>query len=599
VWDRLAVPRPPDFPKVVNLPSTARMGEVANVTEARVFVATIAKVVRLLDHCHGDAAAVARLFAPFRAVFVDEGHYEPAAKWSEAIRALGLPTVLLTATPYRNDDKYFAIDDAHRFRYSHKQAVAEGFLRSPSFESIPGSADDFVPGLLRFMRETAGAADSRVIVRCADAETIRDTVRQLARAGQSVIGVHESFADTEGGALATQVPSPDSCSAQYWVHQFKLVEGIDDPEFRVVAFRNRLGNDRATIQQIGRALRNPARSETDTRAWVLSRDNFDVEQVWRSYLAFDETSGSSVATTPALARLLFDAQPASVYYDGHFRVPVDLERADAWKHFAFPMATRIYRVVAGGRLTLEGVTRSVMGEWRECDRDVRAIQRPDEQTVIIPYFSIGNSNFLRSASFIEADFGFTVIRMNARRLFVFDTQGRTPHVVSDNLAREPRDSLGRLLHGKSRLTSVSLDNTDVSRSAIRARTVRAAAIEELSPDLTDYSYVCSVAEGYPPVPPNGDPIRRYLGISRSRVRDHGDSEGTFEAYRSWLAQLEMILDDHGSAPTLTGCGFLGSTRLGASKGKAVSSSTQCWTITTRTVPTASSCFVFFSESREH
>jgi len=45
----------------------------------------------------------------FDMVIIDEGHYEPAPSWSRSVRSLDLPTVLLSATPFRNDYKLFRV----------------------------------------------------------------------------------------------------------------------------------------------------------------------------------------------------------------------------------------------------------------------------------------------------------------------------------------------------------------------------------------------------------------------------------------------------------------------------------------------------------
>ncbi len=46
-----------------------------------------------------------RLIAETDLVLVDEGHYEPALSWSQALRQIRAPRILFTATPYRNDLK--------------------------------------------------------------------------------------------------------------------------------------------------------------------------------------------------------------------------------------------------------------------------------------------------------------------------------------------------------------------------------------------------------------------------------------------------------------------------------------------------------------
>ena len=63
-------------------------------------------------------------------VIIDEGHYEPAMWWGRAIKKLKTRTLLLTATPYRNDLKYFRIDDSSVYHYLYKKGVKDGVIRN-------------------------------------------------------------------------------------------------------------------------------------------------------------------------------------------------------------------------------------------------------------------------------------------------------------------------------------------------------------------------------------------------------------------------------------------------------------------------------------
>jgi superfamily II DNA or RNA helicase len=71
-------------------------------------------------------------------VMVDEGHYEPAVEWGQSVKLLGARTVLLTATPYRNDLKLFRIRDPeqslHQFR--HVDAETSGIIRRVSSQCL-------------------------------------------------------------------------------------------------------------------------------------------------------------------------------------------------------------------------------------------------------------------------------------------------------------------------------------------------------------------------------------------------------------------------------------------------------------------------------
>lgn len=76
-------------------------------------------------------------------------------------------------------------------------------------------------------------------------------VLALKALGETAIGIHENFEESDD--FTATVPKRDAPGgARYWVHQNKLIEGIDDPNFKVVALFNSLRNGRAIVQQIGR-----------------------------------------------------------------------------------------------------------------------------------------------------------------------------------------------------------------------------------------------------------------------------------------------------------------------------------------------------------
>lgn len=88
------------------VPGSIRTFALAGKTP-RVLVCTI----QTLQTIHRtDPKAYARLREEVSLVLVDEGHREPAPEWAQAVRELKKPTVLLTATPYRNDYRIFDVD---------------------------------------------------------------------------------------------------------------------------------------------------------------------------------------------------------------------------------------------------------------------------------------------------------------------------------------------------------------------------------------------------------------------------------------------------------------------------------------------------------
>jgi superfamily II DNA or RNA helicase len=540
---------PPLLP-VRRLPPSTHLDHLPNLSTPTIFVATIAAISVAANRADAGAYDLADIFRDFGCVIVDEGHYEPAAEWSDAIRSLKRRTILLTATPYRNDEKFFNVGPDWRYRFPHWRAEEERFLRSPEFKELheAGDADTFADQLLAQLSDAFPDGSVRAIVRCATATSIRLVVAALEARGQSVVGVHERF-ESSHGTLRRTVPRPDKCAARFWVHQNKLIEGIDDPRFKVLAFYEALRNDRAIVQQIGRVLRNPARDPDDMKALVVGRDDRDVDATWYAYRRFDRQSGAeSVATLPDLVGRVLQAQPEAFYYDGGYRVRIDLNADDAWRAFAFPLRTRVYRPIAEQTPTLDDLDSDTAQEWRELDRTVFTTQTPDEQTIIVPFVTAENSPLLRSGTFIEPEFGYTLIRLTPKFLFLYDSRGRTPAVVEENFRPlRPPDLQALFPKAGSSVTSVSLLNTDIGRQAARARHVRALAIDNLAPDLADYGYVCTIAEGQTEI--EGKRFRRYLGLSRSRVSDYRSGERDFKSYSEWLNALEIALTSDGERVT--------------------------------------------------
>lgn len=94
-----------------------------------VLVLTVQMLVRLHDGRNGLGQVYDALREHIDLVVFDEGHYEPAARFSAAVRELRRPTVLMTATPFRNDLKAFRLAPEHVHLYRYHQAVEQRHIR--------------------------------------------------------------------------------------------------------------------------------------------------------------------------------------------------------------------------------------------------------------------------------------------------------------------------------------------------------------------------------------------------------------------------------------------------------------------------------------
>lgn len=486
-------------------------------------------------------------------VIVDEGHYEPAISWREAIRAVKKPKVIFTATPFRNDLKLFDIDYKHAFSYTFDEAVEEKIIRSVIIypRIHPGTPQDFVNEVSEFYNnhlvqgENGEEPRPRVIIRCEYQATIRQIGAALELLGKSYVLIHENFEDNGPQPYERRtVPDPSEEDAIYWVHQFKLLEGIDDSRFQLLALYQELRTTRQFVQQVGRVIRNPSR-ELDAVAHVLDHSNGLQKELWDGFIAFDlllRKEGVEVADFgDKLLDELVKAQPGVVYLDGRFRIPFSLSDIDPAEELSLPLTVNIFRKDA--EFNLARLCDEIDSEYAEQDRAFRRVS-VNPTTEIFLYLVFYNSPLLRSTCFIECRLGVTIVREVDKYLCYSDSSGRVP-VVLDGYAEQLRvEELRRLFkQGQGTyLTAVSLRNANLGPSAVRSRAISAARIPDTVPAFDDHAFVCRTVQGRCDED-DKNVVRRYVGFQRGKITDSSKGRVSFHDYMEWLDAIAQVLSD--------------------------------------------------------
>jgi len=483
-------------------------------------------------------------------VLVDEGHREPALEWAEAIRKLGKPTALFTATPYRNDHKVFAVNPGHVFAFTHHAAVDQRFIRGVDFqqENLSSSPDEFVAALVKFWNREApqfqkkGIKDPRVIVRCATNDAVNAITTKLRTLGREAIGIHDRFEDEEDDALMHRVPRPNETDAVFWVHQNKLIEGIDDPRFAVLAVYQPLTNARALVQQVGRILRNPEKTE-HVRAKVLCRPEDLQRLYWEGYLQYEEhfEENPDLYENRRLFDLSVNLQPPIQYFEGAFRRRFCIDSKKNYLSFRFPLTALVY--MPGRGFSMETAAEAIKREWQKADVDIRPEPpfKPDSDTWIYTYVTYRNLLILLTEALAEFSVGFSICRKVGRYIFFYDSQDRFPEYIAEHARRVPASLLEKLFTGeRARISQLSLRNSDLGSHSIRLRTIHAYSVSDTAPGLVDHAHFCSTATGYTGV--DGGLRRFYVGFSRSRVRDHSRVSTDFAGYVAWTERIAGVLD---------------------------------------------------------
>ncbi len=556
-FERLSpVPSPGDIPKqVIEITGDGPLPEVTDY-DSTILVATIQKIHSMAEN----APEWIEFVKHISLVIVDEGHYEPAASWSVVLRSFNAPKIIFTATPYRNDLKIFDINLDHVFSYTFHQAVEDGFLRDVEIMPRQPTRDPnkFVTDILSFYDENFSKNNGekpRVIIRCDRDEEIRQIAAILKKKKREYIAIHESFSDD--GKVPNErksVPDPREESAIFWIHQFKLLEGIDDARFQVLALFDPLQNARSLVQQIGRIIRNPQRI-VGTRGYVLDHSPDGQQlQLWMGYLKYDQAlrqhgeRALNLAIGKGWLTGLFETQPICSYMDDRFRVPLDFEQLDPQQDLLLPRMVNLRR--KKGSFKLDEFCAVLENSFNEEDRVFRRYN--EESSIIFLYITFTNSPLLENSYFWEPKLGITIIQELKDLVAYYDSSGYLPVKYQEAGLGDVVDSyeLKKLFSNNtfSRLTSVSLRNANLGPNTIHSHSVSAGNIHDTVSAFDDHAQICATATGYSSEvldKAESQLLRRYIGFENGRV-SQSSKPCSLHEYEKWTHGVVQTIRQAGN-----------------------------------------------------
>jgi hypothetical protein len=511
-------------------------------------------------------------------ILVDEGHYEPAKKWSKLVRKeIKAPKILFTATPYRNDFQVFDIDLDYIFTFSFKSAVKERYIRD--IEIINRLLDKFTPdsfiddvvefyhqqfpkfslyeNIEDFNKDPDEMQEKilekpRIIIRCDESISIKHLAKALDDRNIRCVGIHDTFNEHEDWERK-KVPSIDdkyAMKADVWIHQFKLLEGIDDSRFQVLAIYERIRSARPLVQQIGRIIRNPRR-EDGAKGYFLEHWDGYHEELWRGFLKYDEAirkdgkDAFAMSTGKGILYEYMEKQPKIAYVDGRFRSKFNFKDIYINEDIQVPLRVNIFRKLE--KFEIEKFIEFITEEYKKQDRIIETKTSSSLNLHVIISIRSRNAPNLRNHVFIEADLFVTIIWALEEYLFIYDSSSMN-WIKYDYLDPMEVDDLKKLFNEESsKLTRVSLKNAYLGTSTIRSRTITASSIEATIPSFDDHAQICTIAEGYSIKKVNDDKderIRRYVGFTRGRISQHNDGYVPLSEYIIWLKLLYAIINEN-------------------------------------------------------
>lgn len=488
-------------------------------------------------------------------VIFDEGHKEPAYTWSTIVREINKPTILFSATPYRNDLKVLNIAKDDFFTFSHEDGVKNKILRDIKFQKINLTVDTptaFVNELLSLINKNSatvtseGIKNPKTIIRCKTREQIEVITKILKKLKKRVVGIHEKFPNKNN--LLDSVPdSASQNNYDFFVHQKQLIEGVDNPSFCHVAFFGDFSNGRELIQQIGRIIRNtdPTRNQT---GYVYSVSLKQHKDQWEDYLNYDKELTSTNKLFDIKDVLAVNKEVKTLYFEGCFRELVNVDGLDLFDKVLLQTKANFYLNKAS--YSLSKIAEIVIKEWENRDYQILKTQEADDKSsFMILYIVYGNSPLIKSGLFIEQKLAVTYFTLDDKYLTFYDSEFNNPFYNYQEISNLNSQRLLRVLNEKVKLTAINLTNSDIGSNAVRTRAITSSKIEDIAPYLSDHMFVPTRLEGYVKNT-TGTTKKRYVGVQNSRVSDHSSVRIDTIKYLDWLRETlkpikstKFVLDD--------------------------------------------------------
>jgi superfamily II DNA or RNA helicase len=517
----------------------------------------------------GCATLINNIRDSFDLVIVDEGHYEPAISWSQGVRELNLPTLLLSATPYRNDYKSFRVRGRYLFNFPYSQAVEKDIIRPakiivPQENTEPlrheAAINQFVASmhhelpsrLTEANRWFRNGTTPKVMVRGDDVETLVLLQAEINRIfGTRAVVIHDRAKKTKTNRdMFTGVASALRArnDAQFWIHQNKLMEGIDDPSFVAIAIFDLMGNARQLVQQIGRVTRHSnAEENVPQTGWILSTpaNTQRIRTSWERYQGYEAYSAKNTAhivtNEVTLPDRLLEYMAEYQYIDGEFRARFEFDQPLTAGDVHIPRTAAIMNIAAP-LPDIRAISTVIEEAIMDKDRfKITPIEGMPEGSLGFSYYAWRNSPYLIDRFFSEWKLGIFLAVQQDEFVFMHDTEGLVVDMDGLNLKRAGRSVMEKAFpeygNSTSRLSRMSFSSLDMSQHAIRAMALRTRSFADAFTDLLDPSLVPATAAGFV----NG--TARYVGFNRSRLRDASERYVPINDYIAWTARVATDLAD--------------------------------------------------------
>lgn len=500
-------------------------------------------------------------------ILFDEGHYEPAVQWSEAVRSFDVPRIIFTATPFRNDFKRFDIDwKKNVFRSKYSSLLTKKYLRKVNVQDLGTKAnlnEAIKDSLVKYKKLKAKYAEARMIIKCDSSDTILAISNYLLNNNESFISIHETFTNSLINSniqlkdkLVKSVPiNQEELNIDIWVHQFKLIEGIDSNKFICLAIVEEITNSRSLIQQIGRIIRNPNQSNDQAYVYNYTEDNY--ESAWAGFLEIDDKD----AIIQTLAEQVFENISSNLedfsYVDKRIRSKLTAEQFRKWntqelkENLQLPLKANFIEKSKG--FDHKKFIDIYLDQYFKEKNHVFYKNIYGTKSGLYLYFNIQNSPYLCKTFFPQITHHICFFKEEPDYLIFFDSGSLLPLGLDElNLGYGLNpESLRGILKETSEtvINRVALKSSDIGSKEPSSYSFISPSVEKTTPNLNDFSHFLSSTFGYyrdkkvykdykdKKLSDKEFQIPTYIGFSTGRISQNEGKYVKFQEYLDWIKYI--------------------------------------------------------------
>ncbi|HBZ6634844.1 DEAD/DEAH box helicase [Clostridium botulinum] len=456
-------------------------------------------------------------------IIFDEGHREPSLKWRNIIEEFEKKTILFTATPYRNDKLGFKIASRYSYYLSYGKALKQRYIKDVQFEAIDNRIINDEEAFAKYICNLH-SDNEKIIIRSDNSQDIASIVNNInnlcindgLKRGIAV-GIHSSFKNED--YFKKNYSEILKKEFSIFVHQNKMVEGINIPEINKLFFHQTFKNSRSIVQQIGRAIRKLDNNDNLATIYLPEEEKKIYEEQWQLFIEYDEKSGREDNKTG--------------YFNNRFIRKFDLHNKDFFKQIYVPKSAVIYHIDSKDikfKKIVNLIRDKIINQIHVVDYNEKIFEKRDMW--LMCYKKEKNADILLNEIFVETTLECAVLVKEENMIFYYDSSGFSlpVHELETAVDLVNSNEIIKLLNENCDFNSVKLNNIILSEFGIRENNLVGKSIQNVNSSLTESLVTCTNVSA------NVESrVKRDINVYSSKVKDN--EKCSFEEYMQWVKAI--------------------------------------------------------------